>query len=59
MPREQDWLVTCPLCQKRVSLHYLRYKHACKRPRETTEESRERALEAAVARLKDRLARSD
>ena len=52
-------LVTCPLCQRRVSLHYLRYRHACKRARETTDESRERALQIAVSYLRERLAKRD
>jgi hypothetical protein len=47
--------VTCPSCQKRVSLHFLRYKHVCRKPAEVTDENRAQALEAAVARMRQRL----
>ena len=48
-------LVACPLCGKKVSLHFLRYKHLCRQPVEITEEARERALASAVANLRRRL----
>lgn len=48
-------LVACPLCGKKVSLHFLKYKHVCKQPMEVTEEARERAIAGAVAHLRRRL----
>jgi hypothetical protein len=48
-------LVACPLCGKKVSLHFLKYKHVCKQPVEITDEARERALAGAVAHLRRRL----
>jgi hypothetical protein len=48
--------VVCPGCQRRVSLHFLRYKHVCKKPAEVTDENRAQALEAAVAHMRQRLA---
>lgn len=51
--------VTCPGCQKRVSLHFLRYKHVCKKPAEITDDNRAQALEAAVAHMRQRLAQEN
>jgi hypothetical protein len=47
--------VTCPSCQKRMSMHFLRYRHSCKKPAEVTDENRGKALEAAVAHMRRRL----
>lgn len=46
----------CPLCQKRLSMHYLRYKHRCKQPTNDVAERRERALQLAVQALRARMA---
>jgi hypothetical protein len=43
------------MCGKKLSLHYLKYKHICKRRGEITDEARERAMDTAVARLRRRL----
>ena len=47
--------VPCPLCSKRVSLHYLKYKHVCRKDGDITDEARQLALEGAMARLRQRV----
>ena len=48
-------LVVCPMCGKKLSLHYLKYKHIGKRPGDITDEARERAMDSAMTRLRRRL----
>lgn len=47
---------SCPLCQKTLSLHFLRYAHKCKRPVNDAAERRERALQLAIQALRARMA---
>ena len=46
----------CPLCQKRLSMHFLRYRHTCKQPVDDADERRERALQLAIQALRVRMA---
>jgi hypothetical protein len=47
----------CPLCQTRLSMHFLRYRHRCKKqPVDDADERRERALQLAIQALRVRMA---
>ena len=46
---------SCPLCQKHLSMHFLRYRHKCKQPVKDAAERREKALQLAMQALRARM----